>query len=328
MLNSFEQFSYDMSPTPEQLVEIYSNGFKGVRFDKSSFMAMRHITPRFYTAFPDALGAGKGRLSAPWKAALALDAGFGYTEPQTTGDCVSHGTRNAGSIDYCIDAMFGETKFRGRFATENIYGYRGHSGQGADCARLASYVSQNGPGGFLVRDKYSEGSNSVDLSVYNGSIGHNWGRSGTPAWLNKIAAQNKAMRVYALKSVDEAIDALAMGFGISMCSGYGFDSTRNKDGLCEQQGGWAHCMAWVGVDDTDYAHQTYGGPLFLVQNSWGKWNSGPKKYEQADGSFFIRPKVAEAMIRGGGGWVIASVRGYDRTLVYDMANKVRELSNA
>lgn len=241
-------------------------------------------------------------------------------------NCVSHSTRNAGMVDYCVDALFGETTYKGRFATENIYGWRGHGGQGADCSRLSMYVSQNGPGGFLPRAKYSSGNNSVDLSKYNSSIGHNWGRSGTPAWLNTIAAENKALQVYALKSVDEAIDALSLGFGISMCSGYGFSETRNEDGLAEQRGSWSHAMAHVGIDDTDWAHQKYGGPLSLIQNSWGKFNSGPKRHEQPDGSFWIRPKVLEAMIRGGGGWVIASVRGYNRQLVYDMHNKVLEIS--
>lgn len=244
-------------------------------------------------------------------------------------NCVSHSTRNAGMIDYCIDALFGETEFKGRLATENIYGWRGHGGQGASCSRLATYVSQEGPGGFLVRKAYENesGSDSVDLSRYNGSIGHNWGRRGTPDWLNKIAEQNKALRVFSIKSMEEALDAIAMGFGISMCSGYGFSSSRNEDGLCERRGGWSHAMAWIGSDDTDYAHQKYNGTLFLVQNSWGKWNNGPKRHEQPDGSFYIRPEIAESMIKGGGGWVIASVRGYNRELVYDTACRVQELGD-
>lgn len=320
---------YNMAPTPEQLNEIYSSGFRGVRHDRASYYALRKTVPRFYDAFPESRGAGKGRVSSPFKAALALDPEFGVYEAQTTGDCVSHSTRNAGMIDYCIDALFGETEFKGRLATENIYGWRGHGGQGASCSRLATYVSQEGPGGFLVRKAYENesGSDSVDLSRYNGSIGHNWGRRGTPDWLNKIAEQNKSLRVFSIKSMEEALDAIAMGFGISMCSGYGFSSSRNEDGLCERRGGWSHAMAWIGSDDTDYAHQKYNGTLFLVQNSWGKWNNGPKRHEQPDGSFYIRPEIAESMIKGGGGWVIASVRGYNRELVYDTACRVQELGD-
>lgn len=313
---------YDFNPEPEQIKQIYDSGFRGVVPDRLEYAYMRGAAPRF------TLEGNRGSLYLPYKAILSLDSGFGSTENQTTGDCVSHSTRNAGSIDYGVDALFGETSFEGRLATENIYGYRGHGGQGADCARLARYTSQDGPGGFLPRKAYSDGANSVDLSNYNSSIGHNWGRPGTPDWLNKIASENKALRVFSLKSVEEAVHALSLGFGITMCSGYGFSSTRNQDGLCEQRGSWAHAMAWVGVDDTDYAHQNYGGPLFLVQNSWGKWNSGPRKHDQPEGSFFIRPQVAENMIRRGGGWVVASVRGYNRELVYSMADKIAELSVA
>jgi hypothetical protein len=325
-MKTFNELDYDLTFEPHELLEIYNNGFKGVHQDAASYFALRTIAPRFKNVFGS--DHGKGKVSLPFKACLVLDPEFGGCENQTTGDCVSHSERNAGSIDYCTDAYFGETTFKGRLATENIYGWRGHGGQGANCSRLATYVSQSGPGGFLPRDKYTDGSNSVDLSRYNSSIGHNWGRSGTPSWLNKIASKNKAMRVFSCKSIAEARSALALGFGISMCSGYGFDSTRNQDGLCEQKGGWSHAMAWIGVDDSDYAHQKYGGPLFLVQNSWGAWNNGPRKYEQPVGSFFIRPQVAEKMIKAGGGWITAAVRGYDRELVYDMQSKITELSAA
>jgi hypothetical protein len=243
ILRSFDDLDYDMSPTPAQLVEIYSNGFQGVIPNKAAYYSLRTRSPRFYDAFPQAVGLGKGKVSLPFKAILSLDTGFGSTENQQTGDCVSMGTRNAGSIDYGIDAYFGETQFQGRFATENIYGARGHRGQGANCSVLAEYVSQDGVGGFLTRKKYTskDGKNSVDLSVYKASIGANWGPM-TPTWVNEIAAENKALRVFTIKTIEEYRDALAAGFGISLCSGYGFSSTRNEDRVSEQRGGWSHCF--------------------------------------------------------------------------------------
>lgn len=305
--------------SPEELLKIYDNGFEGTLYDPTAEAALYGVADTFYTALPQAASIGKGKLSTPFKFAVALDPDFGIYERQTTGDCVSHATRNGGMLDYCADVVFGETKYQGRFCTENIYGYRGHGGQGASCARLCLYTSQDGPGGFLTRQKYTseDGRYSIDLSNYKSSIGHNWGRSGTPSWLNKIAAKNKALRVFDVTSIDEARDVIAMGFGINMCSGLGFSSSRNEDGLAEQRGRWAHAMAWVAVDDTPWAHDKYGGPLFLVQNSWGRWNGGPKRNEQPDGSFWIRPSVARSMINGRGGWAIASIRGYDRELILD-----------
>ena len=55
-------------------------------------------------------------------------------------------------------------------------------------------------------------------------------------------------------------------------------------------------MAYVGVDDTEFAHSQYGGPLVLVLNSWGtSWIRGPRKVQGKDdypeipkGSFWAR----------------------------------------
>lgn len=282
--------------------------------------------PSFHEAFPGAVDAGKGKLSAPYKIVLAMEPEFGVYEAQTTGDCVSHGVRNAGMLDYCIDAYFGETKYQGRLATENIYGMRGHGGQGADPTRLSIYVGPSGSGGYLVRKRYEDGGKSVDLSRYNSTIGHNWGTVGTPEWLNAIAAGNKALRVFLVRTVEEARDAIACGFGIGAASNYGFSNRRNEDGLAEQQGSWAHEQSWVGYDDTDWAHQKYDGGIPLMQNSWGNWNSGPKRHEQPDGSYWIRPQVAASYARGGGLYAFASVRGYQRELVYDTMAAIARLS--
>jgi hypothetical protein len=314
---------YDFQPIePAEIQAIYESGFKGAIGDRHQSMLASAASDDFYAVHPGARGAGSGRLLLPYLMAMTYDDGFGRSEAQTTGDCVSHGARWGGMIHYCADVYLGQTAYKGRFATENIYGYRGHGGQGANCGRLSLYTSPSGPGGFLVRDRYSSGSSSVDLSTYRSSIGHNWGRPGTPAWLNQIAAQNKAMRVYRCTSMQMAIDALALGYGLNVCSGFGFSNQRNADGIAEQRGSWAHAMAWVGVDATNP-----NNPLFLVQNSWGVWNRGPKKYDQPDGSFFIRPSVAQRMLSGA--YIIGSVRGYDRKIDYSMdLDRVERLSDA
>jgi len=298
--------------TPDLLREMYAAGLPGVIPDPISRTTMA-FQPTFYQAFPDAVGFGAGRLILAYRPCLVFDEEFGRYEAQTTGDCVSHATRNAGMLDYCADALFGETQYKGRLATEPIYGYRGHGGQGANCGRLTAYISPDGPGGFLPRAQYSEGSNSVDLRVYKSSIGHNWGRGGTPSWLNKLAAANKAQRVYRVTSLEEARDANAAGFGIQRCWGGGFSSKRNADGLAEQQGSWAHAETWVGADDTEWAHSKYEGILILEQNSWGVWNSGPKRPDdQPDGSYWMRPNVAKRIIAAGEVYAYAAIDGFDR----------------
>ena len=62
--------------------------------------------------------------------------------------------------------------------------------------------------------------------------------------------------------------------------------------LLVKSGSWAHAMAWITCDDTGKE------PAFLVQNSWGKWNSGGHQNEGPipDGSFLIHADVAAGML--------------------------------
>jgi hypothetical protein len=296
--------------SPEQLQELYETDvFIGLIPDIEYKSAFNEAVPTFYSVFPDSIGAGAGRLCLPYLAALEFDPEYGKCENQTTGDCVSHSTRNSGMLDYCIDAIMGETSYEGRLATENIYGARGHGGQGASCNRLAGYVSRNGKGGFLVRKEYTTNGQSIDLSVYNSRIGHNWGSSGTPGWVNSIASENKAFLVLKIESLEEERDAIATGFGVSACSMLSFQNTRNSDGVSMRTPqGWAHAMAHIGFDDRDQTKQKYNDPLTLIANSWGLWNSGPKVNDQPDGSFWTPGKYSDMMDR----YVVGSIAGYKR----------------
>ena len=64
------------------------------------------------------------------------------------------------------------------------------------------------------------------------------------------------------------------GYALSVCSGYGFSSRRDGNGIAKRSGGWNHVMAWIACDDS---RKTLNETLFLVQNSWGIWNSDPEK---------------------------------------------------
>ena len=110
-----------------------------------------------------------------------------------------------------------------------------------------------------------------------------------------------------ITTVEEARDALSNGYAISVCSGYGFSSVRDSNGIAKKSGGWSHAMCWTASDDTRTVHNE---TLFLVQNSWGKWNSGPKRHGQPDGSFWIREQDARGMLAGKGSCVFSDVDGF------------------
>ena len=120
------------------------------------------------------------------------------------------------------------------------------------------------------------------------------------------ADDHQIRTVSLIRTVEEARDALANGYGLSVCSGYGFSNKRNSKGFARKSGSWAHAMAWTACDDTG------DEPAFLVQNSWGKWNSGghPEWGEIPDGSFLIHADIAEGMIRQNGAYAFSDFNGF------------------
>lgn len=216
-------------------------------------------------------------------------------------NCVSHATRTSidGTRAVEIDIKGESEAFIARSATEAIYQSRGHRGQGMSCSGAARYVHQ--VGGILLRKKYK----GVDLSIYDGSVGarHRIPRS----ILIDEASKHQVKTVSLITTVSEARDALANGYFISVCSNYGFSSRRDKHGIANPRGRWNHAMGWIAGDDTQ---EIYNETLFLVQNSWGAWNSGPKRHGQPDGSFWIREGVAAGMLAQRGAWVFSNVEGF------------------
>ena len=216
---------------------------------------------------------------------------------------MSHATRNACDVTRAVEIhVKGDREsWVARGATEAIYGCRGHGGQGMSCSRAATFVSQTG--GILVRKNYP---GVADFSKYNSSVGTRWGSRGLPDKVIDKADDHQVKTASLIKTVEEARDALANGYGLSVCSNYGFSNKRSAKGFARKSGSWAHAMAWTACDDTG------SEPAFLVQNSWGKWNSGghPDWGNIPDGSFLIHADVAAAMLRQNGAYAFSDFNGF------------------
>tara|TARA_Y100001963_G_scaffold152171_1_gene236446 strand:- start:1027 stop:1956 length:930 start_codon:yes stop_codon:yes gene_type:complete len=293
---------FDFS-SPRKLLNSYKAGFQGTICDpeETAGLLAKLQTPLFGAAAYKLYGAGEGKLSLPFKSLLKFDPSFGPSERQTTGDCVSHSTRNAVDITRAVEIdIKGEAEsFEARGATEAIYQARGHRGQGMTCSGAAKYVHSKG--GLLIRKDYG----AVDLSKYDSSLG---AKHRIPSSIYTTEAKKHQVKTISLiTTIEEARDALANGYAISVCSGYGFSSRRDNNGIAKRGSGWSHAMAWIACDDTN---KRFKETLFLVQNSWGKWNSGPKIHEQPDGSFWIREKDARGMLAQQGSWVFSDVDGF------------------
>ena len=232
--------------TPRELYDAYRQGFTGSISEPYIFEEL--IRTSRYAYFKDGskeiADSGKGKLSTPFKSVLKFDKNA-YIERQTTGDCVSHATRNGCDVTRAveIDIKGDKESWVARGATEAIYGARGHGGQGMSCSRAATFVSKTG--GVLVRKNYP---GVADFSKYNGGMGAKWGARGLPDKVIDEADNHQVRTVSLIRTVEEARDALANGYGLSVCSGYGFSNRRDSKGFARKSGSWAHAMAWTACD--------------------------------------------------------------------------------
>jgi hypothetical protein len=290
--------------TSQELYNNYRKGFSGCLWEQHVYDHLMEVSkyPLFGDANKKIKTSGKGKLSTPYKSVLKFDKSS-YNERQTTGDCVSHATRNACDVSRAveIDVHNEREGWIARGATEAIYGARGHGGQGMSCARAAEFVSKNG--GIVLRKNYKS---VADFTKYNGNLGAGWGGRGLPDPVIDLANDHQIKTVSLVRTIEEARDALANGYGLSVCSNYGFSNKRDKKGIANVSGNWAHAMAWIACDDTG------SEPLFLVQNSWGKWNDGghPEWGNIPDGSFLIRAEVAAGMLAGNGSYAFSNFDGF------------------
>lgn len=266
-------------------------------------------SPLFSDVAPHLKGSGDGKLSLPYKSVLKFFPGAFADESQTTGDCTSHGTRNAVDTSRAVEIdIKGEPEtWLARTATEPQYGYRGYSGQGMSVSRGCEWFNKFG---MVARGKYG----SIDLSKYDSSIGTRWGSAGVPEEI-KVAAKKHPCRYLAyLKTTREIVDAVANGFGVAIGSNQGFANRRDSNGIATPSGSWSHCMSIIGCDDTKTID---GETLFLIANSWGKWNEGgqPDWGTIPDGSFLARESTVNRMLGQGETIVVGDVDGYPpRTL--------------
>jgi hypothetical protein len=290
--------------SPQELYNNYRKGFSGCLWEQHVYEHLMEVSkyPLFGDASKKIKSSGKGKLSTPYKSVLKFDKNP-YNERQTTGDCVSHATRNACDVSRAveIDVHNERESWIARGATEAIYGARGHGGQGMSCSRAAEFVSKNG--GILLRKNYK---GVADFTKYNGNLGAGWGGRGLPDPVIDAANDHQIKTVSLVRTIEEARDALANGYGLAVCSNYGFSNKRDKKGIANVSGNWAHAMAWIACDDTG------SEPLFLVQNSWGKWNDGghPDWGSIPDGSFLIRAEVAAGMLAANGSYAFSNFDGF------------------
>lgn len=232
-------------------------------------------------------------LEGPWE---VYDIGVSSPEHSflangvSVHNCVAHAGKNCGIVLIGVEVASGqpdpvtgvvedwpevspEAEAQGVVACEPIYGDRGHSGQGASCARLIRHVTEWG--GIMLRKPYPH--LDLDLTRYTVQLGIRWGRTGTPEPVRAEGRKHQIRQATDCPTHEVCRDFVANGYPIWVCSGLGFSSQRDENGYSPRRGSWAHSWIIAGYDDREITRQRYGFPLALFIHDWGRWNSGGRR---------------------------------------------------
>jgi hypothetical protein len=95
--------------------------------------------------------------------------------------------------------------------------------------------------------------------------------------------------------VNNLKDLLYNGYGVALFTNVGFPNTRDSTGMSYPDRIWYHTMAIIGYDDRKIE---YNECVYLLSNSWGKWNSGgsPSWGPIPEGSFLVTESHLKCMV--------------------------------
>lgn len=293
----FSYWPQQKSPhSPADIIRLYASGFAGVWHDEAAQERLwsyvqdqgQFTQAAEVVAHNKLAEIGRDRLWLLFPAIENLFPGALPGPAQLRGDCVSHCSRNAALASLCAeierqlpDEISGQLEGlpeisiagvqQGVLSSEYLYWWRGHNGDGWDCASAAEMIQRHG---MLVRQDYPQW--NLDLTRYDARLAGLYGGRTPPSEIQQAGKLHVVRTVTRCQSYEEIRDLIAVGCGIASCGSEGFDDQRDRNGVSVRKGSWAHAMAYLGVDDRLETRKLYGEPLILVANSWGEWNRGPR----------------------------------------------------
>ena len=233
----------------------------------------------------------------------------------SVGSCVGMGTSRALEVTAACDIHVRQEleSFKARMNPHAIYAITRLDNLGRwDGSTGAWAVSGLKKYGSLHDLLYGE----YDLTDTPATQGRKWASSGLPQELLTEAKKHLTLACSPIKTTDEAKAALQNGYGIILCSGISYSSTRDQQGFSPRtREGWNHCMACIA-----YRGPSSGREGFLIINSWngpsGSWINGPLwPPDQPAGSFWVTPADLQIQLHADDSYAIAGYKGFKKRLL-------------
>jgi len=107
-----------------------------------------------------------------------------------------------------------------------------------------------------------------DLTEYKTEDCSNWEAGRVPQAIVEDAKRHPCLSYVRCRTVEQCVALVQNGYGMHMCSGYGWTEARDEDGFVRISGSWPHCQ-FLGLC---YVVYNKGGTVkrgIGCQNSWG-----------------------------------------------------------
>lgn len=247
-----------------------------------------------------------------WKVVRSYNQG-------NVGSCVGNATAACLSVLNAVECVIKNEsqEFTAMHSADGCYGL---------CREAADMLGMKGDGcygsaaaramknlGTLYCIEYA----NADLRINDPNRAKQYGYNGVGASLKKDASDRKIVSATLVKTAKEAWSLIGNGYPINVCSGQGFSTTRDAEGICKPKGTWYHSMAVIARRTT-----ADGRKLFLVWNSWGdNWCNGPYWQDMPEGSFFVEWSIMDKMLAVGDSFAYSGLEGFPKRTLADLGTK-------
>jgi len=331
----FQSWQQPETSSIADIIRQYERGYRGCKYDQEGSERLASYGAACAEDALSSLGyqdSAKGQLVIPF---IHVEKAYPLAYPgpgQQRGSCVSHCMRNAALITMAGEVVSGlpdpisgkQEEFpevsqvaekAGVLAIEPSYHHRNHSGDGWWCESCADVMVRKT--GAVLRQDYGFANLEKLDPDYAGKF---WKESQIPKEVRDAFDNNRFSDASKVTDPGAIRDLLAHGIGIGSCGSEGFSNVRDENGVSNRKGNWAHAMDIIGSDDRPIIHRKYGEMLKLLQNSWGKWNSGPRRIlgteiDIPEGCFWVR----WSDIKRRSFVALAGLNGWERKLLPDLS---------
>ena len=252
-------------------------------------------------------GTGKGQrallthaydeLGIPWENQL-----------QTHGTCVGFGASKGVQLLDAIDCIKNGGAFGGLQAVEvNYAGSRVQigggkiRGDGSTGIWMARWLMEFGS---IIRDNYGQ----HDLTTHSPRRARAWGKAGVPDTLLPECREHPVQTALNVDGgYDQAIDLMANGYPIMVCSGIGFSPQMDSAGFLNPAEQWQHCMTAIGFDDASRR------PGVCILNHWPmNFYQNWKEHDLGtpEGAFWVDKRVFNQMLGYGDSYALSNYTSY------------------